>query len=309
MARSDELRALGDRWDHVGEEDLQSLAAGLQTGRVESPFGRVHGRVDLRGLPLIGTAGRATIGERAPSRRKVPANGPAWTQLDLSGASLAQMNWFQLILRDCVLDDANLSGLRCWGVKVLDTSMRRSVLFHAQLGAGQQSWPHRSHWHDVDLRQSDLRGAIADARFEQIDFRNAKFTGTDLGWSDLINCQFAGVMRGLTIGRRPITDRPSSWTLQGVDLTAARPRDLNLIGVDIGAPTVDMRFPSDSEHWMVSDWKAFLARVAECTERLPAGRDRRASRIWLDYAQRDTGPDQTEGFVSSWDLDRLGVKR
>ena len=160
--------------------------------------------------------------------------------------------------------------------------MRRANLFHGELGTGLDS-----SWTGVDLRGADLRGAHAQVRFERVDFRNARFTATDWGWSDLVGCAFAGVVHGLTIGRRPIADRPAGWTLREVDLTAARPRDLVLNGVDLGAPEVDVRLPAGDEHWRIRDWPAFLDRVATAVAIMPDGdEDRAAATIWHEYASR-----------------------
>ncbi len=66
--------------------------------------------------------------------------------------------------------------------------------------------------------------------------------------------QFAGVVQGLTIGSRPIAGRPHDWLLSSVDMTAARPRNLQLVGVDLGQ--VDIRLPADADHWLVPGWPA-----------------------------------------------------
>jgi hypothetical protein len=129
--------------------------------------------------------------------------------------------------------------------------------------------PRRSQWRDVDLRQADLRGATASVLFQDADFRNAKFQRTDFGWSDLVNCRFAGVVLGLTIGHRPITEQPPRWLSSGVDFTAATPRRLELIGVNLDV--ADIRFPADAGHWLVSGWPDYLQRLAAAIAVLPQG--------------------------------------
>jgi hypothetical protein len=216
------------------------------------------------------------------------------------------MGWMGLTVSDCVLDDANMEGLRCWGVTVAATSIQRGKLFHGQLGAQSQFWPRRSSWQQVDLSGADLRGATADVSFEGINFHNAKFRSTDLGWSDLVDCSFAGVVHGVRIGQRPIAERPRGWTLTGVDLTAGRPRDLQLVGVDLGTTAVDIRLPEDDAHWVVDDWPGYLNRVAATIDGLSPGDEKLTAEVWLDYARRDSGPNQLTGFVATWDLDHLG---
>jgi uncharacterized protein YjbI with pentapeptide repeats len=310
--RSEELRLLRGRWQ---VPDLQAAVAGarqalLRGGPVVSPFPDVAGRVDLRGLPVSGAV--ADWRDLTPrlSAGSDPSHGPSaarravWEGLDLTGAELWEMNWTQLAARDCVLDDSDLTGLRCWGVDVAGCSMRRAKIFHGQLGAPTQYWPRRSQWRDVDLRQADLRGATASGLFQDADFRNAKFQRTDFGWSDLVNCRFAGVVLGLTIGHRPITEQPPRWLLSGVDFTAATPRRLELIGVSLDV--ADIRLPADADHWLVSGWPDYLQRLAAAVAVLREGTLKLTASIWLDYAIRDQGPGQMTGFIAAWDLTQLG---
>ncbi|MGY4644941.1 pentapeptide repeat-containing protein [Cellulomonas sp. URHB0016] len=307
MARADDLRALRARWSGVDRAEIARLVSHLVRGVpiVDGPFGHVDDRVDLRGCPVTPTstpAQRTTVGARAEGA----ADLPTWSGLDLSGAHLDAMSWMELSVRDCVLDDADLGGLRCWGVEVADTSLRRTSLSHGQLGTGLESYHLPSSWTDVDLRGADLRGAHAQVRFERVDFRNARFSATDWGWSDLVGCTFAGVVHGLTIGGRRAADRPPGWTLREVDLTSARPRDLVLNGVDLGAPEVDVRLPADDEHWRVEGWPAFLDRVASAVADLPDGDDRTVAAIWHEYEVGYLGARQQQGFIATCDVLRLG---
>jgi pentapeptide repeat protein len=315
MDRAEVLRGWRERWWGLDPGVVGAIGSDLLAGRpvTADVFGEIAGRVDLRGFPLTQVITgrqngprRVVVGDEDRARDVRRDARPSWTGLDLSGADLTEMGWMALTVSDCVLDDANMEGLRCWGVKVTATSIRRGKLFHGQLGAPARFWPHRSSWQQVDLSQADLRGAVADVRFEGVSFRNAKFTSTDLEWSDLVDCSFAGVVHGVRIGRRPISDRPPSWTLTGVDFTAARPRDLQLIGVDLGTTAVDIRLPQDDAHWVIDDWRAYLHRVAETIDGLVPGDEKLSAEIWLDHARKDSGPDQLTGFVAAWDLDHLG---
>ncbi|WP_456786061.1 hypothetical protein [Cellulomonas sp. P5_C5] len=137
-------------------------------------------------------------------------------------------------------------------------------------------------------------------------FRNARFGATDWGWSDLVGCTFAGIVQGLTLGARPDAERPPGWTLREVDLTSARPRELVLIGVDLGSPEVDVRLPSGDEHWHVEDWPAFLDRVATVVAAMPDGEETAVAAVWHESASRNRGLRQSEGFIATWDVLRLG---
>lgn len=141
-------------------------------------------------------------------------------------------------------------------------------------------------------------------QFQDADFRNAKFQRTDFGWSDLVNCRFAGVVLGLKIGRRPIAEQPPSWLLSGVDFTAATPRRLEMIGVNLGAAGI--RLPSDADHWLIPDWPDYLQRLAAAIVVLTEGTLKLTASIWLDNAIRDQSPGQRTGFIAAWDLNQLG---
>jgi uncharacterized protein YjbI with pentapeptide repeats len=182
VRRAEVVHGWRERWRSVDSAAVRSIAADLISGRpvTATVFDTVAGRVDLRGLPLTEVvtdrrAGprRARVGDPNPDHEASPESGPCWTGLDLSGADLTELGWTGLTVRDCILDDANLEGLRCWGVTVTDTSMRTAKLFHGQLGAPAEFWPHRSRWQRVDFTRADLRGATADAIFEAVKFDHA----------------------------------------------------------------------------------------------------------------------------------------
>lgn len=264
---------------------------------VRSPFGTVEGRADLRGLTLRapGDRGRMSIGDAGPSR---------WTALALSGAALTELNWSDHVVSDCVFDDADLTGLRCWGAVVERCSLRRAALYTAQLGA-QAPGRSQSRWQDVDLSSADLRRSTASrAILQRARFDGAKLTGAH--WTSLVDCSFRGVVAGLTLGGDPVGDGPGAAHLVGVDMTAAKPRGLRLVGVDLGHPSVSLALPSDADHWHVADWPGFLARVAGHLGTIADDDLRVTAEVWLGRARADSGPRQSIGFLARWDLKDLG---
>ncbi|MFI5908637.1 pentapeptide repeat-containing protein [Dactylosporangium sp. NPDC051541] len=312
--RADLIRDWRDRWSGVDRTVVRGIADDLLHGRpvATAPFEPVGGRTDLRGFPLTRMA---TGGSSGPRRGQIGADDhataaatppPRWSGLDLTGADLSEFGWFDLTVEHCVLDDAELQGLRCWGVTIVDTSLRAANLHHGQLGAPAEFWPRRSTWTRVDLTRADLRGTTAEVTFTAVDFANARFTGTNFNWSDLVDCTFAGVVRGLHLGRRPVCDQPETWQLTGVDLRAARPRGLELTGVNLGTSAVDLRLPDDEAHWTIPDWPAYLERVRSRIRPLPEGDVRMVATIWEEYARKDSGPTQRTGFIATWDTDDLG---
>ena len=122
--------------------------------------------------------------------------------LDLSGADLREMTWADHRVVDCVMDDADLTNLRCWAVDVQRTSLRRACLHHGQLGAPSPVRPEASVWSDVDLTGADLRATHGShASLLRVDLHGARCAGAH--WSDLVDCTFGGVVEGLTLGVGP----------------------------------------------------------------------------------------------------------
>lgn len=312
MAAADELRLLRDRWQTVAPSVLRQLLTDLVSASapITSPFGAVHGRADLRGVPLTSSAllqaGRLSVGATAAEPPTGAGLATRWSGLDFSGSNLSQSNWVQHEISDCCFDDANLEFLRCWGVHVENCSFRRANLYFSQLGAPDKFWPNRSVWRSIDFSQADLRRVTAAVVLERITFNNAKFTGTDLGWSDLVDCRFRGIVQGLTLGKLPVLDAPAAWRLSELDMSQARLRGVEFQGVNLGAGDISITLPQDAEHWWLEDWQRFLERVADGIHALPEGDERVTAQIWIDYAKKWSGPQQVAGFIATWDVTRLG---
>jgi uncharacterized protein YjbI with pentapeptide repeats len=290
MRRVDVLRGWRQRWsDPEVKPVARQLAGELKAGavRTASPFGVVEGRVDLRGLQadLLNAT-------RDPMYERTTVGAGQWSALDLSGAGLSGLNWTDLHVSDCVLDDAQLDSLRCWGVHVSDCSAQRASLEYAQIGALAEGFK-RSAWRRVDLRGADLRRSHGNVVLEDVDLRRAMFVQTDFGWSDLNRVRFAGTVRGLTIGDLHAAERPATWILREVNFSEAKPEGLRLVAVNLGSSEVDIRLPDDDEYRVIRDWPAFLDRVAA-----NAPEDVRSdAEIWVDYERRGIGPNQTWGFI------------
>jgi uncharacterized protein YjbI with pentapeptide repeats len=291
MRRLDALRDWRERWKQPeARAAARQIASELQVGRLRtvSPFGRVEGRVDLRGLQVDLLAATHDA-----MRERVTARGGDWSALDLTGAGLSGMNWFNLQVADCVLDDAQLDDLRCWAVEVSDCSARRASLRSAQIGSTVGGHT-RSRWHRIEMSGADVRYLVGDVELIDVDLSRAKFGATDLGRSDLIRVRFAGRVDNLTIGARRVEEGAGSWALSDVDFSGADPIGLHLVGVDYGTPAVDVRLPDDDRHWIICDWREFLTRVASNAP----GDLQRDAEIWVDFARGCLGPRQRWGFTT-----------
>jgi uncharacterized protein YjbI with pentapeptide repeats len=237
MRRLDALRDWRERWKQPeARAAARQIASELQVGRLRtvSPFGRVEGRVDLRGLQVDLLAATHDA-----MRERVTARDGQWSALDLTGAGLSGMNWFNLQVADCVLDDAQLDDLRCWGVEVSDCSAHRASLRSAQIGSTVGAY-RRSRWHRIEMPGADVRYLVGDVELIDVDLSRANFSATDLGRSDLIRVRFAGRVDNLTIAARRVEGRAGSWALSDVDFSGADPIGLQLLGVDYGTPAVDV---------------------------------------------------------------------
>jgi len=218
MSRLEVLREWRARWTLPDVKPVaRQLASELLAGdiRTASPFGLNDGRVDLRGLQVdLLTATTDLMYQR------VGVSTGRWDALDLSGAGLSGMNWKGLRVSDCVLADAQLDDLRCWGIEVVDCLAQRASLRHAQIGAPAEGYA-RSSWRRVDLQGADLWQLHGNVVLEDVDLSRAKFGSTNLGWSDLNRVTFRGRVKGLIIGDLHADQRPADWT--SARLTSARP--------------------------------------------------------------------------------------
>lgn len=308
-ARDAERDSLRRRWLDGDRRPLRRLALErLQTGLglEVSDFGVHDGRVDLRGLSrdTLTPAGKPiptllTMGVPPEHRRK----RTRWADLDLSFTDLPDLRWFDLDVERCRFEYANLQVLRCWGVSVSDCSFVGADLRSSQWGPNQPEF-RRSTWTRLDFRRADLRWSVCEGDLEHIDFSGAKFTQANWRWSNLSDLVFGGIVHGLEIGCLPVNHQPADWRLERVDLRKARPRNVIFHGVNLGV--VDVRLPSDDNHWVIPDWPGYLNRVAEAARATEAGGLRDVVQIWIDYERRDCGPKQTLGFVAVHDVVELG---
>lgn len=291
MRRLEAIRGWRSRWELPELKPVaRQLASEMLAGNLTtaSPFGFINGRVDLRGLQVDLLAAA-----RDPMYQRVSVIAGRWDALDLSGAGLSGMNWTGLGVSNCVLVDAQLDDLRCWGVEVSDCVARRASLRQAQIGAAAEGYG-RSSWRRIDLEGADLRRLIGDVVLEDVDLGRAQFGHTSLGWSDLIRIRFRGLVRGLIIGDLHADQRPAAWTLSEVDFSEADLRDLRLLAVNLGTEEADIRLPDTAEQWLIRDWPAFLDRVAA---NAPADLGQAAD-IWVDQHRRELGPQQIWGFTT-----------
>lgn len=91
-----------------------------------------------------------------------------------------------------------------------------------------------------------------------------------------------------------------------MDLRRATLRDCQLIGVDIGRPEVDIRWPEGEGHWHVPDWPGLLSRVGSLLPAIEDSHLRSRAEVWHEFAVTGSGPRQLTGYLAEADLRSLG---
>jgi len=182
--------ALGRRWrEGSGPALAARVIDRLVTGAPLSdlPLDRHDGLVDLRGLATPGpeVLGEATVaGDAAVTGLRwlgglIELRGATLLDLDLTGARLEHLRFFDTVLRDCRLDRASCRDWRAWDFTVEDCTFRRSNLRGAALGTRSEKG---NHYRRVDFSAADLRDVVCQrATFEDCDFSGARLEKVEFG--------------------------------------------------------------------------------------------------------------------------------
>jgi len=258
-----EREDLVSRW---GGSEAGSLAVEvverLRTGAPldDLPVGRHEGRVDIRGLPVA-----------RPRRSQEAAGSWRWTQLagltelrgvglralDLSGASLDHLRFFDVDIHDCRLEWTSCRDWRLWGCTVTDTTFIHADLATAVLG----SWynDRGNVYRRVSFARADLRRVLApDGTFEDCDFSYARIERTRFGSSDLIRCRFAGTLREIQFyARDPHSQKPTPNPMDAVDFSDAVLRDVEFRGLDLDR----VQLPRSARHLLIRHYRCVLMTV------------------------------------------------
>ncbi len=231
--------ALVERWrTPTGTSLAEDVFAHLLTGRpVDGLDVQEHeGRVDLRGLPAppprrlqrFEAAGFFVeqLGDLLEFRR-VALQG-----LDLRGAQLQSLRFFDSTISDCRFDNARCSDWRLWHCDVADTSFAGADLREGALGTWHEG--QRDTWRRIDFSKADLRGTSpSQGLFEDCDFSAANLTGVQFKQCALIRCRFAGELRDVLFDGRDLSRSPGPPPMRGVDFSGASLRDVEFRGFDL----------------------------------------------------------------------------
>jgi uncharacterized protein YjbI with pentapeptide repeats len=255
--------SLSSRWQ--GDEGIrlaaQVLSRLLAGGSLDDlGLERHEDRRDLRGLvvpdpEVVATAEvvDASGDDVAPlgvalASGFLTLRGARLADLDLSGARLSHLRFFDTTLSNCVFDQAACQDWRAWRVDVEGCSFRDAKLTDAALGIWSEQRANR--FVGVDFGGADLRGSVwqgatlvdcdlGEARLDQVEFRACEF----------VRCRFAGLLDEVRFLADPSVDidKPDFGRFEDVDFSGATLRTVEFRDLSLDGATL----PDESEDQVV----------------------------------------------------------
>jgi uncharacterized protein YjbI with pentapeptide repeats len=299
QARSDRAR-LRSRWTSATRD--QTLAA-LASGVVPEPFGRLDGRIDLRGLqaPPVPTMPVMTT----PSAEVHQLQ--SWrtvTGLVMEGVDLSH----------AVLDDFAFLGGRMTDVVIRHASLRRSRYLECDWervtvegsDLRDSSWS-RDRLASVTFARSDLRGGTAnDTLQEHVRYEDDELSRFEFHGSALVDVTYTGrlddmMFIGIGLGGHPTTHVPRLTRVDFARATFTYVGFARLELDDVTLPTQDDLHVVTHYHCVLQHW---LAALSGRTDREDAGRI-----AWLEEELRSTLPGQSIGVIYDEELRGLAGSR
>jgi uncharacterized protein YjbI with pentapeptide repeats len=256
-------RSLSSRWEG---DDGTALAAQVLTRLVAGEplddlgLDRHEDRWDLRGLAVPDPEIVATAEVVDASSGDVPPLGVALASgfltfrgvgladLDLSGARLQHLRFFDVTLSNCVFEGAACQDWRGWRLDVEGCSFRNAKLRDAALGTWSEQRGNR--FTDVDFRRADLRGSVwQGAVLVDCDFGEARLDGVEFRACELIRCRFAGLLDEVRFLGDPsvVIDKPDFGRFEDVDFSGATLRTVEFLDLSLSGVT----FPDESDEQVV----------------------------------------------------------
>jgi uncharacterized protein YjbI with pentapeptide repeats len=217
-------------------------------------------RWDLRGLAVPGPEIAATAEVVDASSGDVPTLGVALasgfltfrgvglSDLDLSGARLEHLRFFDATLTNCVFDRAACQDWRGWRLDVEGCSFRNAKLRDAALGTWSEQ--RGNTFTDVDFDRADLRGSIwQGAVLVDCDFGEARLDAVEFRACELIRCRFAGLLDEVRFLADPSVDieKPDFGRFEDVDFSRATLRIVEFRDLSLSEAT----FPAESDEQVV----------------------------------------------------------
>lgn len=251
------MAGLKTRWAQ-GAAEL--VFAQIQAGDVRSPFGTIHERADLRGLPA--------------ERCKIM--GGALRHADFSGASLTN-SWIQGTTFDDVLfDRSDLRAATDHGNTFSDCYFGAARLEKTALG------DEGSRFVRCTFDRARFRRAVAiRPEFDSCRFLSCDLKGVDFNGGSFADCVFQGRLEDV-------------WFRGGFQLPAdyqrwGQPRKNRMANVDFSEATLwhvdfsnacdlsSVKLPNDGQHYLFNDWHSRLSALSKAVLLWPEDQLREAN--------------------------------
>lgn len=256
------VQAPGDRWrTESGRSLAREVVRRLVSGDTLSglDLGEHDGRVDLRGIqgPIPRTGRRFEAdGWFVEETDGLPQFQHRLLEgLDLAGARLPGLRFFDSQLADCRFDGVSARGWRLWDTRVINCQFAEADLRDSTLG----SWDHgrRNSWCRVVFAGADLRGAVMRAAaFEDCDFASAKLDGVRFEQCALRGVRFVGPLVDVLFDGRELAETPAPPPMERVDFAYAHFRGVEFKGTDLG----NVRLPEDPDVRLIKRYDCVAER-------------------------------------------------
>lgn len=229
----DELKT---RWNQSSTADVIDA---LLRGRPASPYGKVNGRIDLRGLDIEQPA-RTPVNENLSRIAKTfQFDGKKVIDVDFSGANLPEWRIFQSAFVNCVFDKARLSSLRTFSAQFVRCSFSAADLKGASLGAASKERKPGGRYEHCDFRGANLQEVKVDpGYFVDCDFQWTRWKRTQTLSTVFERCDFRDAtvesvnFDGRYLHGRGRPDRLGDNKLKDCDFSTAVLKNVAFIAID-----------------------------------------------------------------------------
>ena len=246
---TDRSSGIKKRWAGAGGVDLRHSIQQWLRGRGELEgldLSRHNGRLDLRGIAF--TADLTDV------------EGMSLSDVDLTGANVANINWTNCTIENCLFDKANCQFWQIHGTSFSECSFQRADLRNCRLGEWYMGRPplfaHANFSH-AKFRHSSTHAAV----YEDCDFSFADLKEMNFWQSSLIRCKFAGDLHGVVFDGRILGEaKPDPNPMLDVDFTEAEFHGVEFRGVRFDA----VALPDDSDLVLVRDPGGHRASSIQC---------------------------------------------
>ncbi|MCW2640506.1 MAG: pentapeptide repeat-containing protein [Dactylosporangium sp.] len=285
-----EILGVGGLAEERGAADIAEARGdgGLAEERGASDIAEERGVDEHPGLGMLLMGGPITV------------RGATLADLDLSGAHLDHLRFFDSTLRNCRFDKARCRDWRGWNLTVEESSFQGANLRDSALGT----------WHDgrgnsyraVDFSGADLRGIVCQgAEFVDCEFTAARLDKVEFGGCDFVRCRFGGLLDEVRFLAEPMigVDKPEPASMRDVDFSTATLRWVEFRGLTLDRVTLP---PEGEEHVIVHHYPCVVGRAVDRLEHdLKPETRRLRARMLAEASQLDEGRE-----IGLWHRDELG---